>query len=279
MSNDINIPYYKAAMNSEYFFVYSRKEDEGYTDEMARNDARKYVEESSRRDIENKTSTRYSLVSAVEAISAKLHLTPEELEDFTKAALEGPADDPIFKEIGAKFPTDQADISKFVIYILRQIHNTWVRNNTKKFNAYTKDEDGDFVYRNKEYKHMPFELIGWYEVTKNYIFLEPILDSCDVTVNIDDVKIEYYNSVEAFFVENNCRTIKDFQEKIEKADRFYPSLEGQETINSYLRKSVYVSDLLIPQKEKKGLGRDSAMLEKIYENVARILDTKDKWGI
>ena len=34
------------------------------------------------------------------------------LEDFTKAALEGPADDPIFKEIGAKFPTDQADISK-----------------------------------------------------------------------------------------------------------------------------------------------------------------------
>ena len=116
-------------------------------------------------------------------------------------------------------------------------------------------------------------------LTKNYIFLEPILDSCDVTVNIDDVKIEYYNSVEAFFVENNCRTIKDFQEKIEKADRFYPSLEGQETINSYLRKSVYVSDLLIPQIEKKGLGRDSAMLEKIYENVARILDTKDKWGI
>ena len=250
MSNDINIPYYKAAMNSEYFFVYSRKEDEGYTDEMARNDARKFVEESSRREIENKTSTRYSLVSAVEAISAKLHLTPEDLEDFTKAALEGPADDPIFKEIGAKFPTDQADISKFVIYILRQIH-----------------------------KHMPFELIGWYEVTKNYIFLEPILDSCDVSVNIDDVKIEYYNSVEAFFVENNCRTIKDFQEKIEKADRFYPSLEGQETINSYLRKSVYVSDLLIPQIEKKGLGREPAMLEKIYENVARILDTKDKWGI
>ena len=35
----------------------------------------------------------------------------------------------------------------------------------------------------------------------------------------------------------------------------------------------------IPQIEKKGLGRDSATLEKIYENVARILDTKDKWGI
>ena len=108
---------------------------------------------------------------------------------------------------------------------------------------------------------------------------KPLVCKTNYYINIDDVKIEYYNSVEAFFVENNCRTIKDFQEKIEKADKFYPSLEGQETINSYLRKSVYVSDLLIPQIEKKGLGREPAMLEKIYENVARILDNKDKWGI
>lgn len=67
-------------------------------------DAKEFVENSSFDEIESQTYAKGSVEGGIDSISKRLGLTEEEINEFKRASIEGPADAPIFKAIGEKIP-------------------------------------------------------------------------------------------------------------------------------------------------------------------------------
>lgn len=262
--NDVKIPYYGAAKTAKYEWDLKWKVNDEYSDEQAKMDAKEFVENSSFDEIESQTYAKGSVEGGIDSISKRLGLTEEEINEFKRASIEGPADAPIFKAVGEKIPKENTN--KFMIDVLSDIHDVWVQNNSKKFNS-VNIKNGQEVPRAKEYQHMPLQLIGFDEVKSDLIFVEPLVNACGIEIDEKELKEEYDKSVEDFFIENNAKKISDFHDEIMKGEDFYSALEGQENVNELLKEGWYVSDVLIPQIEEKGIGKDKESLEKIYQNI------------
>lgn len=262
--NDLRIPYFRAIETSRYELDYKNKVGPGYSDEQAKKDAKEFAQNNTIDELRAKTTTESSVMGGVESIAKKLGLSEEEIKEFKDASINGPADAPIFKVVGDKIPKD--NINKFMIDVLSDIHDVWVKNNSKKFNS-VNIKNGQEVPRAKEYQHLPLQLIGFDEVKLDLIYVEPIVNACGIEIDEKELKVEYDKSVEDFFIENNAKKISDFHDEIMKGENFYPALEGQDNVNELLKQGWYVSDVVLPQVEEKGIGKDKESLEKIYKNI------------
>ena len=60
---------------------------------------------------------------------------------------------------------------------LFHVHDGWVKDNVKKFNA-----------REKKHQHMPSELIGWNEAKADLLFVRPIFEAAGIEVNEEELE-------------------------------------------------------------------------------------------
>ena len=262
--NDLRIPYYGAIKTSRYERNNKLNIGPGYSEEQARKDAIDFAQNVTFEELDSKTSARISVEGGTNSIGKRIGLSEEEIKEFNYASIHGPADAPIFKIVGDRIPKD--NLYKFMIDILSDVHDVWVKNNSKKFNS-VNIKNGQEVPRAKEYQHLPLQLIGFDEVKLDLIYVEPIVNACGIEIDEKELKAEYDKSVEDFFIENNAKKISDFHDEIMKGENFYPALEGQDNVNELLKQGWYVSDIVLPQVEEKGIGKDKESLEKIYKNI------------
>lgn len=262
--NDLRIPYYGAIKTSRYERNNKLNIGPGYSEEQARKDAIDFAQNITLEELDSKTSARISVEGGANSIGKRIGLSEEKIKEFNHASIHGPADAPIFKIVGDRIPKD--NLYKFMIDILSDVHDVWVKNNSKKFNS-VNIKNGQKVPRAKEYQHLPLQLIGFDEVKLDLIYVEPIVNACGIEIDEKELKAEYDKSVEDFFIENNAKKISDFHDEIMKGENFYPALEGQDNVNELLKQGWYVSDIVLPQVEEKGIGKDKESLEKIYQNI------------
>ena len=266
--NDLRIPYYGAIKTSRYERNNKLNIGPGYSEEQARKDAIDFAQNIKFEELDSKTSARMSVEGGANSIGKRIGLSEEEIKEFNDASIHGPADAPIFKVVGNRIPKD--NLYKFVIGVLSDVHDVWVKENSIKFNS-TTIKDGVETPRAKEYQHLPLQLIGFDEVKVDLIYVEPIINACGIKIDEKELKAEYDKSVEDFFIDNNAKKISDFHDEIMKGEDFYQALAGQENVNELLKQGWYVSDILIPQIEEKGIGKDKESLEKIYQNIEQRL--------
>ena len=240
------IPYRKVAEEALYKWNYKDNiEDQKEALKKAHEDA----ETLSYDELESKIHATGSMNYAIEGITKYLleqgeGLTLNETEQYNKAVFEGPEDADIFRAVGDKIGK-VGDTNKLVLSTLSDIHDKWVKDNEKKFTD---------VNRNKQYQHMPIELIGWEEATIDLLFLKPILEASGIEIDEKVLENTYEESVMQFLNEKGISSTADLQSLMQQGADFYPALEGQKTIEELLAESQYVNNVITPQIENKGIG-------------------------
>ena len=171
-------------------------------------------------------------------------LTPDEIDNFRIAVSKGDAGAEIFHIVGNKI-NELDDPNELIISALSEIHDGWVRKHESRFG-----QEG----RNKQYQHMPLELIGFKEAQIDLLFLSPILEACGVEYNLEELEQTYNAAVIRFFRERGITTSEDLVPFIQKGAEFYKALEGQDSITTYLANPDNVRTVIIPSIEDKGIG-------------------------
>jgi len=143
-----------------------------------------------------------------------------------------------------------AEPNEFVISILSKIHNGWVKDCPQKFS-----QEGE----NKQFKHMPIELIGWEEVKSDLIFVKPILEKLGMSIDEQQLEGEYNERVANFLGMRNINGIENLRDEIVKSSDFYSALEGQDEIINALSNPQFVETTVIPQIIEKSFGNVETM--------------------
>lgn len=240
------IPYRKVAEKALYEWDYQYSmEDQEAALKRAHEDAETLAFE----DLESKVYATGSMNYAIEGIAKYLkeqgvELTPDEIEQYSKAVFEGPENADVLKTVEEKIKT-VGEPDKLVVATLSNIHDGWVKDNAKKFT-----QEG----RNKQYQHMPIELIGWKEAKLDLLFLRPILEASGVEINEETLESAYNESVMKYFEDKGITSTADLQALIQQGESFYPSLQGQDSITTLLADSQFVAETVIPKIESKGIG-------------------------
>ena len=132
-------------------------------------------------------------------------------------------------------PEVQYDI---IIDALLLIHDKWVQYSTPKFFAEERMDN--------QYMFMPGLLIGWEEIKKDLIFLEPILWELDfVTSNLEE---EYWLRVRQFVRENGINK-KTLMKSIRKGSDFYYALN--EEVSEHLKEHMLTCRRITKQVMRK----------------------------
>ncbi len=149
--------------------------------------------------------------------------------------------------------------AKNIIEVLSTVHDGWVMDNQK-----------GFFSRDKKYKHMPIELIGWKEAKEYLLFVEPILESIGIEVNESDLEQAYNKRVKQFFLDKDIKSEDDLIDQISKGTEFYPALNGQEDVIEALSDKKFVEESIISQIKGKGIGSvDSVRKGIIVEQIVK----------
>lgn len=132
------------------------------------------------------------------------------------------------------------------------VHDGWVRDNIKKFNA-----------REKKHQHMPSELIGWKEVKADLLFVRPIFEAAGLDVNEEELEQLYNGRVKDFFLNRGIKTARNLSDSITQGKEFYPALEGYGEILTTINAPNYVDEKIIPAIEQQGIGN----IEEVRRNI------------
>ncbi len=83
-----------------------------------------------------------------------------------------------FENLGRQISQDMSreQVMTSVMTILKEIHDTWVTNNAKKYNRDAEKQD------KRLFQHLPIQMIGIDEVAKDLMFLAPILEELGIDV-------------------------------------------------------------------------------------------------
>ena len=138
------------------------------------------------------------------------------------------------------------DPAKLIIASLFQIHDGWVDSHEAKFS-----QPG----RNKQFQHMPTELIGLSQTKLDLVFLKPILAASGIEIDDATLEAAYNDAVMKFLAKNDIKSTEDLIAKIQQGAQFYPALEGQDSITTQLADPEFVRTVIIPQIEKNGIGK------------------------
>lgn len=234
----------------------------GLTEEQANEELKKPFSE-----VDGQVWAQGSMNSALESIKRiaekkGLGITDEEMEEFKNAVYHEGEDAEIFKTIREK--TENGIEENDVVTILSDIHDQWVKDNPKKFL-----QEG----RNRQYQHMPIELIGWKESTSDLLFVKPILESMGKSINEQDLEQAYNDRVKTFLDEKGINSLEQLEQAISKGKDFYPALQGQEEISEKLAEDTQLVEKIAGDVSERGIGEfiEKDSLAKLYEKKQELL--------
>ena len=153
---------------------------------------------------------------------------------------------------GKEYPKTKSLLDNMIMDTLFAVHDGWVQDNVKKFNA-----------REKKHQHMPSELIGWKEVKADLLFVRPIFEAAGVQVNEEELEQVYNGRVKEFFLDHGIQTARNLSDSITQGEEFYPALEGYGEILTTINDPDYVDEKIIPAIEQQGIGN----IEEIRKNI------------
>ena len=146
-----------------------------------------------------------SITAGVSSLVESLE-SEENPEEIVKEMLRG--DDSKIRDLGA-LKTDSVDTNSLIVDALRKIHDKWCIDNAKKFHQ---------ANRNRQFQHLPIELIGWEEANKDLLFLDPILAEMGIEYNMNELEKEYDKTQLKFMEEHGIKDEQSMAEYIRKGE-------------------------------------------------------------
>ena len=199
--------------------LYNKKPEE------ARSEARKIAENTSIDDLENgHVWGKGSITAAVRSLIRQMGVDVEP---------EAVVDD-IYNDVDSSLVNISSslgvieNINAMIIQALRDIHDQWCIDNAGKF-----FEAG----RNKQYQHLPLELIGWEEAKSDFVFLAPILKKMGVDMDMESIQEQYENE-KTVFLRNNGITKEENLREFVASGLYLEELSSTLDENSSARKNL-----------------------------------------
>ncbi len=252
------IPYYMAA-----------KEALMKWNNLSEEEAIRKITTESFEEIESQVYARGSMEAAMEGIAKYIGIPENEedkkvlFDDLASFVYDGKLSPALEKSIKSAVRRssvangkEKDDYNDLIMSTLFNVHDTWVRDNSKKYNL-----------RDKKYQHMPSELIGWEEVKADLLFVKPIFEAMGIEVNEEELEKVYNERVKEFFLKHNIRNREDLAKLIAKGPEFYPTLEGYGEILNGIKDLRVVNFIIIPSIEEKGIGNIEEKRKEIVESI------------
>lgn len=249
-----NIPYYSVA-----------KQALMHWNGLSEEEADKIISEQSFSQLESQVYAKGSMDYAIEAIAAKSPVRrlgkKSELADFVyyggkSAIIDAMKKDAEFMNDENMYQYERSDMRKIyngmIMDTLFAVHDGWVQDNVKKFNA-----------REKKHQHMPSELIGWKEAKADLLFVRPIFEAAGIEVNEEELEQVYNGRVKDFFLNKGIENARNLSDSITQGEEFYPALEGYGDILVTINDPAYVDEKIIPAIEQHGIGN----IEEVRRNI------------
>lgn len=249
-----NIPYYNVAKQALMNW-------NGLSEE----EADKIISEQTFSQLEGQVYAKGSMDYAIEAIATQSSVRKlgkeSELADFVynggeSAIIDGIKKDAEFMNDENMYQWERSDMRKrynnMIMDTLFAVHDGWVQDNVKKFNA-----------REKKHQHMPSELIGWKEAKADLLFVRPIFETAGIEVNEEELEQVYNCRVKDFFLNRGIKTARNLSDSITQGEEFYPALEGYGEILTTINDPDYVDEKIIPAIEQQGIGN----IEEVRSNI------------
>ena len=268
-----NIPYYQVAKQALMNW-------NGLSEE----EAKKIVSTQTFDEIESQVYAKGSMDYAVEGIKASLELSDKDADELSVFIYEGGQskvidnwkkmielqDSSLGMEGAYNAKHNKEMFNNLIMDTLFHVHDGWVQDNVKKFNA-----------REKKHQHMPSELIGWKEAKADLLFVRPIFEAAGIEVNEEELEQVYNGRVKEFFLDHGIQTARNLSDSITQGEEFYPALKGYGDILVTINDPEYVDERIIPTIERQGIGNIEGIRRNIVsqiisnpvpEDVARLSD-------
>lgn len=268
-----NIPYYQVAKKALMNW-------NGLSEE----EATKIISTQSFDQIDSQVYAKGSMDYAIEGMKIFLGLSDKDTEELSTFVYEGnqskimkliKENEDISNRLEKKSNAQSIDnvkslTNELIIDTLFHVHDGWVKDNVKKFNA-----------REKKHQHMPSELIGWKEAKADLLFVRPIFEAAGIQVDEDKLEQVYNGRVKEFFLNKGIENARSLSDYITQGEKFYPALEGYGDILVTINDPFYVDEKIIPAIEEKGIGNIEEVRRNIFsqvisnpisEDVARLSD-------
>lgn len=250
-----NIPYYQVAKQALMNW-----------NGLSEKEAKKVVSTQSFDEIESQVYAKGSMDYAVEGIKASLGLSDKDAEELSSFIYEGGKskviddwkkmielqDSSLGMEGTYNAKHNKEMFNNLIMDTLFHVHDGWVKDNVKKFNA-----------REKKHQHMPSELIGWKEAKADLLFVRPIFESAGIDVNEEELEQVYNDRVKEFFLNRGIKTARNLSDSITQGEEFYPALKGYGEILTTINDPDYVDEKIIPAIEQQGIGN----IEQVRRNI------------
>ena len=253
--NKQNIPYYQVAKQALMNW-------NGLSEE----EAKKVISSQSFDEIESQVYAKGSMDYAVEGIKVSAGLSDKDAEELSTFIYEGGQskvidnwkkmielqDSSLGMEGAYNTKHNKEMFNNLIMDTLFHVHDGWVQDNVKKFNA-----------REKKHQHMPSELIGWKEAKADLLFVRPIFEAAGIEVNEEELEQVYNGRVKDFFLNRGIKTARNLSDSITQGEEFYPALEGYGEILTTINDPEYVDEKIIPAIEQQGIGN----IEEVRRNI------------
>ena len=250
-----NIPYYQVAKQALMNW-------NGLSEE----EAKKIVSTQTFDEIESQVYAKGSMDYAVEGIKDSLGLSDKDAAELSTFVYEGGQskvidnwkkmielqDSSLGMEGAYNAKHNKEMFNNLIMDTLFHVHDGWVQDNVKKFNA-----------REKKHQHMPSELIGWKEAKADLLFVRPIFKAAGIEVNEEELEQVYNGRVKDFFLNREIKTARNLSDSITQGEEFYPALEGYGDILVTINDPDYVDEKIIPAIEQQGIGN----IEEVRRNI------------
>lgn len=250
-----NIPYYQVAKQALMNW-------NGLSEE----EAEQFISTQSFDDVESQVYAKGSMDYAIEGIKTSLGFSDKEAEELSTFVYNGGKSKIIDwlrennemahrleqKTKGQSIITNKTLVNNLIMDTLFHVHDGWVEDNVKKFNA-----------REKKHQHMPSELIGWKEAKADLLFVRPIFESAGIDVNEEELEQVYNGRVKDFFLNRGIKTARNLSDSITQGEEFYPALKGYGEILTTINDPDYVDEKIIPAIEQQGIGN----IEQVRRNI------------
>lgn len=251
----LKIPYYQVAQQALMNW-------NGLSEEQAQ----QIILEQSFEEIDSQVYAKGSMDYAIEGIKSSLGLSDKDAAELSTFVYEGGQskvidnwkkmielqDSSLGMEGAYNAKHNKEMFNNLIMDTLFHVHDGWVQDNVKKFNA-----------REKKHQHMPSELIGWKEAKADLLFVRPIFEAAGIEVNEEELEQVYNGRVKDFFLNRGIKTSRNLSDSITQGEEFYPALEGYGDILVTINDPDYVDEKIIPAIEQQGIGN----IEEIRRNI------------
>ena len=233
---------------------------------LSEEEAKKIVSTQTFDEIESQVYAKGSMDYAIEGMKSSLRLSDKDVSELSTFIYNGGQSKIIDflrennemshrleqKTNGQSIITNKTLVNDLIMDTLFHVHDGWVQDNVKKFNA-----------REKKHQHMPSELIGWKEAKADLLFVRPIFEAAGIEVNEEELEQVYNGRVKEFFLEHGIQTARNLSDSITQGEEFYPALKGYGDILVTINDPEYVDEKIIPAIEQQGIGK----IEEVRKNI------------